>query len=60
MHDLRHGVVSVLLALGIPPRTAMDIVGHTGLEMTMNVYGHVSLDDKRDAMGQLEDLRGGA
>src|SRR5690606_32625908 len=28
LHDLRHGCVSVLLAMGVPPRTAMGIVGH--------------------------------
>jgi integrase len=39
LHDLRHGCVSVLLALGVPPRTVMDIVGHSTLEMTMTVYG---------------------
>ncbi len=53
LHDLRHGVVSVLLSLGVPPRTVMEIAGHTGLEMTMNVYGHVTLDDKRDALDRL-------
>ncbi|MBM0256643.1 tyrosine-type recombinase/integrase [Micromonospora sp. 4G55] len=56
LHDLRHGCVSVLLALGVPPRTVMDIVGHRTLEMTMTVYGHVSLDDKRAALDQLGGL----
>lgn len=56
MHDFRHGCVSVLLGLGVPPRTVMEIAGHSALEMTMNVYGHVTLDDKREALGKLEDL----
>ncbi len=56
LHDLRHGCVSVLLALGVPPRTVMDIVGHSALEMTMTVYGHVGLDDKRAALDQLGGL----
>ncbi|MEU9828420.1 tyrosine-type recombinase/integrase [Micromonospora chersina] len=57
LHELRHGCVSVLLALGVPPpRTVMDIVGHSTLEMTMTVYGHVSLDDKRAALDQLGGL----
>ena len=34
------------LALGVPPRTVMAIVGHSTIEMTMNVYGHVSIDDQ--------------
>jgi len=58
MHDFRHGVVSVLLGLGVPPRTVMEIAGHSGLEMTMNVYGHVTLDDKRQALDRFDDLLG--
>ena len=34
----------------------MEIVGHTTIEMTMNVYGHVSIDAMRSAMDQLGDL----
>jgi integrase len=56
LHDLRHGCVSVLLTLGVPPRTVMEIVGHSTLEMTMNVYGHVTLNDKRAALDRLGDL----
>lgn len=37
LQDFRHGCVSVLLDLGVPPRTAMAVVGHTTIEMTMTV-----------------------
>jgi integrase len=46
----------VLLALGVPPRTVMEIVGHSTLEMTMNVYGHFTMDDKRAALDRFGDL----
>lgn len=59
MHDFRHGVVSVLMGLGVPPRTVMEIAGHSGLEMTMNVYAHVTMDDKRAALEKLDDLLDG-
>ena len=39
-----------------PPRTAMDIAGHSTIEMTMNVYGHVTLDEKREALDKLGTL----
>lgn len=58
MHDFRHGCVSVLLGLGVPPRTVMEIAGHSGLEMTMDVYAHVSLEDKREALDKLDALFG--
>lgn len=54
VHDLRHGCVSLLLSLGVPPRTVMQIVGHTVMEMTMERYGHVNLDDQREALRLLD------
>jgi len=53
VHDLRHGCVSLLLSLGVPPRTVMQIVGHTVMEMTMERYGHVNLGDQREALNLL-------
>jgi integrase len=55
LHDLRHSCVSLLLALGVHPRVVMEIVGHSAIEMTMNVYGHVNLDVQRAALVQLND-----
>ena len=34
----------------------MDIAGHSTIEMTMNVYGHVTLDEKREALDKLGTL----
>ena len=36
----------------------MEIAGHSALEMTMNVYAHVTLDDKREALERLGALFG--
>ncbi len=51
LHDLRHTCVSMLLALGEHPRVVMEIAGHSAIEMTMNIYGHVALDSQRTACG---------
>ncbi len=56
LHDLRHTCVSLLLSLGVSPRVVMEIAGHTALEMTMNVYGHVDMDDRREALDRLNEL----
>ena len=53
LHDLRRSCVSLLLAVGVSPRVVMEIVGHSAIEMTMNVYGHVSLDNQRAALDLL-------
>ena len=55
LHGLRHTCVSLLLALGIHPRVVMEIVGHSAIEMTMNVYGHVNLDTQRTALDHLDE-----
>lgn len=34
----------------------MEIVGHSVIEMTMNVYGQVNLDVQRAALDALDDL----
>lgn len=34
----------------------MEIAGHSTMEMTRTVYGHVSLDEKRVALDQLGTL----
>jgi integrase len=55
LHALRHTCVSLLLALGVHPRVVMEIVGHSAIEMTMNVYGHVNIDTQRVALDRLDD-----
>lgn len=50
LHDLRHTCVTMLLKLGIPPHIVRDIVGHSAIEVTMTIYAHVSLEDKRNAL----------
>ncbi|MEU8727696.1 MULTISPECIES: tyrosine-type recombinase/integrase [Actinomycetes] len=52
-HDLRHTCVTLLLNLGVPPQVVRDIVGHSDIEVTMTIYAHVSLDDKRNALHKL-------
>ncbi|WP_408962633.1 site-specific integrase [Nonomuraea angiospora] len=52
-HDLRHTCVTLLLNLGVPPQVVRDIVGHSDIEVTMTIYAHASLDDKRCALSKL-------
>ncbi|MGW4411135.1 tyrosine-type recombinase/integrase [Nonomuraea sp. NPDC004702] len=54
-HDLRHTCVTLLLNLGVPPQIVRGIVGHSDIEVTMTIYAHASLDDKRAALRKLGD-----
>lgn len=55
-HDLRHTCVTLLLDLGVPPHVVMQIAGHSDLEVTMGVYAHASLDEKRRALERLDEV----
>jgi len=57
-HDLRHTCVTLLLNLGTPPHVVREIVGHSDIEVTMAIYAHVSLEDKRKALGKLGEALG--
>ncbi|MEO3813053.1 hypothetical protein ABGB17_28960 [Sphaerisporangium sp. B11E5] len=35
---MRHTAVSLLLDLGVPPHMVREIVGHSDIEVTMDVY----------------------
>jgi integrase len=52
-HDLRHTCVSLFLADGAPPYVVQQIVGHSAIDVTMTIYAHASLDEKRKALESL-------
>ena len=49
-HDLRRGAASLMAALGIPPKVAMEILGHAQISTTMNVCAHIAPELQRDAV----------
>jgi integrase len=57
-HDLRHTCVSLLLEAGVPPHVVRDIVGHSAIDVTMTIYAHASLDEKRRALDLMGDQLG--
>ncbi len=53
-HDLRHSAATLLLSLGIHPKFVQELLGHTQISITMDVYSHVMPDMQQDAMRQLD------
>lgn len=51
-HDLRHFNASVMLALGVPNKYAMELMGHATDKMLLNVYQH-TFTSKRNEIAQL-------
>jgi integrase len=48
-HNLRHTAASLLLAQGVHPRVVMEVLGHSRISLTMDVYSHVMPTALRDA-----------
>ncbi len=59
-HALRHGAASLMAAQGVPPRVAMEVLGHAQISTTMNLYSHVALDSQRDAVERIGQAVWGA
>ena len=53
-HDLRHGAASLMAAQGVPMRTAMEMLGHSQISTTANIYVHVAPELTRDAADRME------
>ena len=55
-HDLRHAAASYMAAEGVPIRTAMEILGHSNIATTAEIYQHVAEESKRDAAERVAGL----
>ncbi|MEV6048224.1 tyrosine-type recombinase/integrase [Streptomyces xanthochromogenes] len=56
LHDARHGTATLLTAAGVAPRVVMEILGHSQISITMDVYTHVVRDTQREAMSHMDRL----
>lgn len=55
-HDLRHACISLLAAQGVPVKVIPEIVGHSDVRLTQNVYQHVFQPAKRDAAAKMNEV----
>lgn len=53
LHTLRHSAASVMLTKGVPLKVVSEILGHSTIAITGDVYGHVAPDVSRGAMDVL-------
>ncbi|HEV3266880.1 MAG TPA: tyrosine-type recombinase/integrase [Acidimicrobiales bacterium] len=55
-HELRHSAASLMLAQGVKIQVVSQVLGHSSIRMTADVYGHILDPDRReaaDAMGSM-------
>jgi integrase len=54
-HDLRHSAATLLLTEGVHPKIVQELLGHSNISMTMDVYSHVLPNMQQDAISRLNN-----
>lgn len=54
-HDLRHTCASLLHEKGADARTIMEVLGHSSIRVTLDIYTFVRLDTQRAAINRVGD-----
>jgi integrase len=55
-HDLRHTFATWLLKAGVPLKVVSDMLGHSTIAISADLYSHVVKDMQEDAANKLDDI----
>jgi site-specific recombinase XerD len=58
LHTLKHSFATYMLAAGVPLHTVSELLGHSFVAVTGDMYGHVSTDGARSAVQRLSAAMG--
>lgn len=54
IHDLRHSAASILLASGLSAKAVSELLGHSAVSFTLQVYGHLMDEAKQQTADLME------
>lgn len=54
MHTLRHTFATRAIEAGMKPKTLQEILGHSNISTTMNLYVHITEDEKKKEIQKFE------
>jgi len=54
LHDIRHTFASLLLSMGESPVYVKEQLGHSSIQMTVDIYGHLIPSSNRGAVNKLD------
>ena len=57
-HDLRHSTASLLLSLDIHPKIVQELLGHSNISITLDIYSHSMPSLQKKAISKLDELLG--
>ena len=52
-HDLRHTFATNCIDIGIDYKTLMELLGHSNITTTINIYVHPTINSKRNYINKL-------
>jgi integrase len=55
-HDLRHSAATLLLAQGVKPRYITELLGHSNVSFTMQVYAHALREVQREVATKMDEI----
>jgi integrase len=55
-HDLRHSAATILLAMGIHPKVVQELLGHSKISTTMDLYSHALPTMQHAAMNEMDNF----
>ena len=58
-HDLRHSTASLLLSLDVHPKIVQELLGHSNISVTMDIYSHSIPSLQEGAVAKLDALLSG-
>lgn len=53
-HDLRHTAASLMIHEGVELKTVSEILGHSSITITADIYGHIVEEKKKEAAQKLD------
>ncbi len=56
IHELRHTAASLMLSAGVPLHIVSDVLGHSSISITKDVYGHLVSDDRERASDAISSV----
>ncbi|HEX8859034.1 MAG TPA: site-specific integrase [Actinomycetes bacterium] len=57
-HDLRHSAATLLLGMGVHPKIVSELLGHSNISITLDLYSHVTMSMQQQAVTAIDGLLG--
>ena len=57
-HDLRHTAATLLLGQGVHPKIVSEMLGHSTINITLDLYSHVTPTMQLQAVAALDSVLG--